>query len=517
LLSAVAGFATVLAVAPDYVVAPSLPLDDAWAHAASARALATTGGFDVGPNDLTGRLASPLWAALMAVPHLVASDTDGVVLLTKLLGFALHVLGALILFHVLTEEQGASPERLLGPLLVAFHPDLVSASLSGVEVPLATAAAMGLLWAAQRAPACAYGGMALITPFVRPELAVLSLVFPRALHGNDRARLWRLGGAGLAGTVGAFGLMAVHLLPGSSIPHQGAVPGTKKGEALGIVSREVLGFTDVLDQFPVADSGLLLVVAAIAASWVALRAPAATGERVAAAAMLGGIGLCLVSFAWLPPVIPRAFYAQRYALPALPLLVGAIPILVYEGARRLLPLRGVIVLRIVVPLLLVASEALDAPVRYRHLANDARNVDEIQVAMARELSRGPAWQVVWTFDGAGALRYFGRGRAVDLSPATHSPLAGPDAQGFLDAHRPNFIEIVPSVSSIDGATDRSLPVLSFTTTTLDTVDGTREPRRQRWLVACTDPSRPDRLRAGGRVIGFRCGEGDIGTLARRGS
>jgi hypothetical protein len=107
LFAAVAGFGVVFAVAPGYVMAPSLPLDDAWAHAASARALATTGRFDVAPSGLAGGPASPLWAALMAVPHLIARDMDGVVLLTKLLGFSLHVLGALILLHVLNLGQGA--------------------------------------------------------------------------------------------------------------------------------------------------------------------------------------------------------------------------------------------------------------------------------------------------------------------------------------------------------------------------------------------------------------------------
>jgi hypothetical protein len=51
------------------------------------------------------------------------------------------------------------------------------------------------------------------------------------------------------------------------------------------------------------------------------------------------------------------------------------PILVYEGFRRVLPVRTVTVARIVDLLLLVSSEIIDAPVRYRYLANDARNVD----------------------------------------------------------------------------------------------------------------------------------------------
>lgn len=511
-LAAIAAFGAVLAIAPDYVLAPSLPLDDAWTHAVYARSLATTGRFEFTPGAPAGGPASPLWASVMALPHLVARETGDVVLLVKLAGSALHALTALILFYVLTGGQGLSPERLLGPLLVAVHPDLISASLSGVEVPLATTAACALVWAAQRAPGWAYGGLALVVPFVRPELAVLSLAFPPLMHGHDRARLWRLGAAGLGGTLAAFGLMAAHLAPHSSVPRQSALPGTNGAESVAIVGREVLGFTRLLDQFPVADAGLLIIIAAVAAAYFVSRAPAVTPELTAASAMLGGLSFCAVAFAFLPPVVPGAFYAQRHALPALPLLVGAIPILAYESLRRLLPPRTVTVVRVAVPLLLVSSVILDMPIRYRYLANDARNIDEIQVAMARTLGRGPSSQVVWASDGGGALRYFGRGVVIDLSGVNTRAVQTPDAEVFLDAHRPNFIEIVPRLSSIDGTAARGFPAMSFNATTPDSAAGTPQYKHQRWLVACADASRPERFHLRERVFGFRCGEGNLGLL-----
>jgi hypothetical protein len=441
---------------------------------------------------------------VLAVPHLLATDTDSVVLLVKLMGFALHVVSALILLDVLTKGQGVSPERLLGPLLVALHPDLIAASLSGVEVALATTAACGLLWAAQRAPLWAYGALAMVVPFVRPELAVLSLVFPAALHSHDRPRLWRLGGAGLAGTLAAFGLMAAHLLPQSSIPARGAMLEAPGVESFGVVGGEVQGFTRLLDQFPVTDSGLLIIVAAVAASYFALRARATSPVLTASAAMLGGLALCVVGFAFLPPFVRGAFHAQRLALPALPLLVAATPILVCEGLRRVVPLRVLTVARVAVLLLLASSVALDGPIRYRRLAADARTVDEVQVAMARTLARGPVQQVVWASDGGGALQYFSRGTVIDLSGANTRALRAPDPQAFLDAYRPDFIEIVAKLSSIDDAPARQFRALSFTATAPDAITGASE---RRWLVACTDTPRPERLHLGERVFGFRCGGG----------
>jgi hypothetical protein len=61
----------------------------------------------------------------------------------------------------------------------------------------------------------------------------------------------------------------------------------------------------------------------------------------------------------------------------------------------------------------------------------------------RALAKGPAWQVVWAADGGGGLRYLAAGQVIDLSGVNTLPLHGRDAQAFLDAHRPHFIEFVP--------------------------------------------------------------------------
>jgi len=84
----------------------------------------------------------------------------------------------------------------------------------------------------------------------------------------------------------------------------------------------------------------------------------------------------------------------------------------------------------------------------------------------------------------------------------------------LDAHRPHVIEIVPGLSSIDGAAARPFQAMSFTATTPDTAAGTPQYKRQRWLVTCTNASRPEQFHLGERVFGFRCGEPVAGRLPR---
>jgi hypothetical protein len=214
--------------------------------------------------------------------------------------------------------------------------------------------------------------------------------------------------------------------------------------------------------------------------------------------------VCVTSFAFLPAIAPTAFGAQRSALPALPLLIGAMPLLLYEAARRLLPGRAVLVARVLVPLVLFSSEAIDAPTRYAQLANDARNVDETQVAMARVLARGHTAQVVWTTGGSGAVRYFASARVVDVTA---------NAGAKPDWPRPDFVEIVPGRSSIHGPDAHTLRALAFRTTTPDTVDGTGHRTRERWLVACADASSTHELRAGEHTVQFRCAAGGVGPVA----
>jgi hypothetical protein len=506
LAATLAGLIVLVFCAPEYLAAPGLPLDDAWTHAVYARSLASTGRLEFTPGIASGGPSSPLWAALMSMPHLVGGGPEPVLVLVKLLGLALHIATALLLLGAFAGD-GLSPERVLGAALVAFHPDLVSASVSGVETPLASAVAAALLWAARAASPWMYAALAALTPFVRPELIAPIVIFPLALYAWHRPRLLRMGGAGVAGV--ALGAVAVlsGFVAAARVPSRGGLPGTKGLTQAGVPGREVLGFTQVLDQFPVADSSLLLAAALVGALYFAIRAPDALPSLVAPAALLGGLTLCAVAFALMPAAIPGAFFTQRHALPALPLLVGSLPVLLFEGSRRCLPARATPVLRGAIPLLLISSVALDAPIRYQYLANDTRNVGEVQAAMGNALAQGPATQVVWASDAVGGLRYLAPGVVIDLSGANSLPLRGPVAQDFLDAHRPHFIEIVPRLSTIDRGSGERLKARAFRTTTPDTAGGAPDSVHQRWLLACTDPGAVGRLHVAGHTFDFRCAEG----------
>ncbi len=207
-LAGLAGVTTAWALAPEYLVSRGLPLDDAWIHAVYGRSLARSGMLAFNPGVPATGATSPLWALILAVPHLVTSRLPALLLGVKLLGLTLHLLAAFVLLRAFTWRGRVGLAELAGCMLVAFHPDLVSASMSGVEVALATVVASGLLLAAGGSGAVLYGLLSFVAPLARPELTLLCFVLPVVLLiRRDHRRLVILSGAACLGSVVAYGVI----------------------------------------------------------------------------------------------------------------------------------------------------------------------------------------------------------------------------------------------------------------------------------------------------------------------
>jgi hypothetical protein len=101
----------------------------------------------------------------------------------------------------------------------------------------------------------------------------------------------------------------------------------------------------------------------------------------------------------------------------------------------------------VVAALFAAWEVSLAPARFHRLENDARNIDDVQVAVGLSLRDVPAVTAVWAVD-AGAIRYFGAARVVDMLGLNAPALLGPGAQRFLDSESPAILEAVPTWSDV---------------------------------------------------------------------
>lgn len=503
-LAGLAGVTTAWALAPEYLVSRGLPLDDAWIHAVYGRSLARSGMLAFNPGVPATGATSPLWALILAVPHLVTSRLPALLLGVKLLGLTLHLLAAFVLLRAFTWRGRVGPAELAGCMLVAFHPDLVSASMSGVEVALATVVASGLLLAAGGSGAVLYGLLSFVAPLARPELTLLCFVLPVALLiRRDHRRLVALSGAACLGNAVAYGVIGARNLAVSGLPLPATFYAKVGAPNLGVIDAEVTGFSELLGRLPVVDSSILLLAAALLAVHVVCdrQASPAPLER-AAAALLAGLLFCAASFALVPPLDPRAFYHQRYVLPVLPLMVAAIPVLLSSALERLVSQRACRLVKVALLGLLILSLVVVARFRYPILSNDAHNIDDVQVGIGRHLASTEPDQVVWAID-VGAVRYFGNAFVVDLSGLNNAQMLGPDAQRFLDRHPPRYIEAVPMWSSVDAASSRQLTATHFRTS-MPATTTSFAPMQQHWLVLCHDPAVSGQIAVRERIFEFRC-------------
>lgn len=515
ILAALAGLGLLLACAPAYLTQQGFPLDDAWIHAVYARSIARSGTLAYNPGIPATGATSPLWAVLLAIPQLLATRIGAIVVLTKVLGFGLHVLAALMIFAALAGAMTPVALAAAAAVLVAAHPDLVAASVSGMEVPLATLVAAGMLYAARRGRVFAYGALGIAVGLARPELAVLCYVLPFLLFVRDDRR--RLGALWLAAGVGngvAFGAMAWRDLAVSGLPLPATFYAKVGAGAMPVPWAELVGFRRLLGHIAVADSSVLLVLLGAFAAWLVFsrRAPF---DRTAAAALLGGLTFCAISFVLVRPVDPDALYHQRYLLPVVPLIVAGVAVLASQALSHFFDPVSARAGRVVVLALLAVSVLVETPQRYERLASDTRNIDDVQVAVGQALASAAPTDVVWAVD-AGAVRYFGNAFVVDLMGLNNAQLLGAQAQAFLDAHPPTYIEVVPTWSMTDEKSARELDGRLFQPSTEYTVTSFPAMRRH-WLVHCPPTFVGGELRVRARLFHFSCARGQPGRPPASGS
>ena len=473
------------AVAPGYLTRQGFPLDDAWIHAVYARELARTGMLAFNPGIPATGETSPLWAIVLAPLHAITSQTSTTVAVTKIAGLLLHGASVfLIAFAVLRRFPASRPEILLAAALTAGHPDLVSAAVSGMEVPLATCVIGGIAMATLTRSASALAILGALAYAARPETAVMAVVLPVAFWARtDLKAAVRLGTAGLAGAVMCVVILGIrnHAVTGMYLPatfHAKVTPDDQVSGSTYALRSLVAGFADMLGYMPLFGFAEVTAIAAMTSIMLLVRQGAPELARVGAAFFLTGVMYCAISFLLVEPIDPTAFYHQRYALPGLFLMAVALMLIVgglvrqERRLRLLLPVAAVIA---------AAAVATAAPKRFVRIASDARNIDDVQVTMGRFLQAAAPGENVWIAD-VGAVRFFGQAYVVDLVGLNSPELFGPAAQRFLDQHPPRYLDVFKSWSEVPRA-DAVMPVHVFKTTTPYTVSSFTL-MRQHFLLTC---------------------------------
>jgi hypothetical protein len=501
--AAVSGLGLLYVFAPRYLFHQGFPLDDAWIHAVYAREFARSGTLAYNPGiPATGETA-PLWPLLLAPIHRLAGNVEAVVCATKFLGFALQAAACTIIGVTLASLD---PDRrhlaFAAGALVAIHPDLLAASVSGMEISLAALVAGAVLAATVAGSRRALVVLGAVAICARPEVAAIAAVIPAFFWVPVSLRkAVILSAASVAGSVAALAVLGIRNRIVSGLILPATFYAKANTQSLFSPVLQHIGFTELLGQIPLVDWAPALVAGLAAALFLLRFGSESAWDRAAGALYLSGLVYCGLSFALIPPVDPPAFYHQRYVLPGVIPMIAAIPLLIDALVRRTIPAAARVVNTFAI-VALAAVLVVRTPARVHHLSNDAQNIDDVQVAFGKVLANAAPTSVAWVVD-AGGSRFFGRSFVVDTIGLNTPELLGAGAQAYLDAHPPTYLDVFPGWSRIEGDRPVRMPATPFEATTPYTVTSAPSMRLH-LLVNCEPPRVEGHFVVRGKRWAFRC-------------
>jgi hypothetical protein len=420
-----------------------LPLDDGWIHLTYARHLATHFELAYNPGEAEAGFTSPLWIVLLSPLMAFKPSAPAVMakLLSGLCALALFLLGA-----ATTRRFGSGLAGLAAGLALALDPPLTFSSASAMEVCLAGALVLATLLALLQRRAIWAGlwwGLAVLS---RPECAALATVLlPWAWYLLRRRELpWRSALLGLALALALQLPFVAYCLAVTGRPLtntfyvKGAL-GQTNWAGLWVFLRGVAAPSTLVTW----GVGLVAIIPGMARlfrrgpdGWATLALPWAFVAAV------------IASRTW-DVAEATTYYFTRYFHPALPLL--AIPFglglaeLWSTGRKR----KG---RRTLVALVLggtMLGGALQLPATTALFSWNTHNIEEMQVATGRWLAAHTPQDAVIAASDAGAVRFFGGRRTIDLMGLNYHPGVEARREGRIPLgqvmanERPSYLAIIP--------------------------------------------------------------------------
>jgi len=437
------------------------PLDDSWIHMVYARSLAALRGFEYNPGQPEAGCSSPLWTvALLPASWVARWFGISIVLPAKITGMLAAVAASLAACRLVQRLGFGMAAALAAGLVLAAEPTLTFAKLSGMEVALAAAVA---LWTVselvhERHHRAALG--AGLAPLARPELIVLSLLVLALLqwklhqqHAPVRRRL-----ALLAPTVALVGLWSLYCLRVTGHP----LPNTFYAKFASGRHRLNANLDGIFVQlFP---SYAWFAYGAGCLSW------GLGAVLLFRKGWLAGLTVVIFPLVFLLAVaasrnLPQvsAFYWQRYLMPALPFVlltmaVGGVSAVTWTWQKSWRAWG------LVYPMgtaLLIVGMVVAWPGTLRRNADlfawNCQNIEELDVAVARWLQdHVPPGETIGAVD-AGAARYFGDHRILDVLGLNHHGLLRQEKAALAELDQVRFISTLPSwYPSVDPSSWRTI-------------------------------------------------------------
>jgi len=440
----------------------AFPLDDAWIHRVYSRAFAYGHGFAYNPGEQATGFTSPLWVIVTAPVHwLAVLGATAPVVGTKLFGVCLGALTVAATYRIARHTSLATWPAVVASTAVACQPVLAFSALAGMETLLLVALWLWLVVAVQE-QRFARGAILLgLMPLARPEgviLAGVTVIAVAIVHRREVRSILRTRAALLAivWMVVPTLLWIAYCFVVSGHP----LPATFYLKARGAVSGQALThLASVLTEHGLLRSLPLALVGGAALLWCARTRPAV--------GLLGG-----GSFVFIVAILATrtfsldGYYWTRWTDPGVLGVNSAVFIAMAHGAHALAtstlrsrnPALGAVVLVVVVALPGLARSVGERATRFE---SDARVIERMNVAPGHWIAEHiPAGDVVGVND-AGALRYFGQRKTIDVFGLNNLDVAFQRVPLQTIATSLDWLVAYPVVTSALASLARFKPVATF--------------------------------------------------------
>jgi len=399
-----------------------LPLDDGWIHLVYARNLAERGELAYNPGEAEAGVTSPLWVALLAPTARL--DARGPVVAAKVTS-ALFAVLCCLLAAWLARELAGDVAGLAAALAIAIDPSFAFSAASGMEVCLTASLMLASLLAMRRRAAILAGLLLGLAWLSRPESAALLLVIVpwvvALIRKSELSSRRALLGAAIMVAVAAPFVIYCLSVTGRPLPNTFYVKSalaTNPADGLWVLVRGVLAPSTF-----VGFGGGIVLYALGLRSLVRDRDP----DRLAVATAPWAFLAAVIMSRPMPAAEAETYYYIRYLHPALPLLLvvlgcGAAALLRREKApkrrKRKKPAEQKRASRRWVVALCSAGVAASTiywlPKAIERYSWNTQNIEEMQVAVGRWIARETPPDAVIAASDAGAVRYFGGRRVIDV-------------------------------------------------------------------------------------------------------
>jgi len=402
-------------------VLKGFPLDDAWIHMAYGRSIAA-GGFPAYNAGIpaTGS-TSPLWGYVIGLIHLLSSNPALIVLGVKCVGAVCHAFSAWALYRIIKRLSSSNAAGLICGVILGLSPALAASSISGMEISLGCALC---LWGFERylqKRFLAAGIMFGLAGLTRPEYAIVGIVLLGDLLVSvfEKEVPWKRMFELIAplATAGCLFLGWNLFVDGRPFPATFYIK-TRPVPDFPLFDRVYFAFHILTRDAPLA--GWIAWSGLIGGIFMDKQ-----GKRRLFLFIVSASLFMLAQIVMIAPADPWSFYHIRYLLPVVPLFWISLAAGVWAGfsllwrseaERGKFPWKkafgvGYLAVALVVTFVNLARGNMNWRAK---LENDCRNIDEVQVELGRAVDRGfPQNAVVGTVD-AGAIKYFGKRKTIDL-------------------------------------------------------------------------------------------------------